>query len=321
VRACRRDRRWFSPWWPAGFILAGFHFLLRLHSGAYDPTHNWTGALAPQARLGNRPACALMRGIWRVRFSDLGPSRAMRLSALRRLEMRDRDYGWTAEMQIAAARRGLRALEVPVRYRRRTGRSRISGTVRGTLAAGRKILWKVLLAGAASRLDARVKPRRRLILFTRYPQPGRTKTRLIPALGAEGAAALQREMTEHALEQARDCCRRSDARLEVRYAGGTRAEMRAWLGEGARFLRRGGGDLGARMRRAFDDAFETDCPSCVLIGADRPGLSSDLLAEAFGRLAERDIVLGPAADGGYYLIGLRDSAAARAWRHVFGDMR
>lgn len=98
------------------------------------------GALSPQQRLGN----ALASGWLRLRFglpaTDLGPFRAVRRQALRNLNMRDRGYGWTVEMQIKAARLALRYAEVPVRYRRRIGRSKISGTVRGTLGAGVKIL-------------------------------------------------------------------------------------------------------------------------------------------------------------------------------------
>lgn len=99
------------------------------------------GALLPQAAFGNRLACALMRWMYGYRFTDLGPFRAIRWSALERLQMVDRDFGWTVEMQIKAARKGLSAVEVPVSYRRRVGVSKITGTVRGTVMAGYKILY------------------------------------------------------------------------------------------------------------------------------------------------------------------------------------
>jgi glycosyltransferase involved in cell wall biosynthesis len=102
------------------------------------------GALLPQALLGNRLATWLIRAFWGVRFTDLGPFRAIRADALRALEMRDADFGWTVEMQVKAARRGLRCLEVPVSYRRRVGRSKITGTIRGTLRASHKILSTIL---------------------------------------------------------------------------------------------------------------------------------------------------------------------------------
>jgi glycosyltransferase involved in cell wall biosynthesis len=101
------------------------------------------GALLPQARAGNLVACLLIRLFYGHRFTDLGPFRAIRWEALERLGMADPDFGWTAEMQVKAVRRGLRSTEVPVSYRRRTGVSKITGTVSGTLRAGYKILWTV----------------------------------------------------------------------------------------------------------------------------------------------------------------------------------
>ena len=101
------------------------------------------GALTPQQRFGNWLATRLVRAFWGVRYTDLGPFRAIARSALMRLGMDDRSFGWTVEMQIKAARQGLAALERPVRYRRRIGTSKISGTVQGTLRAGTKILWLI----------------------------------------------------------------------------------------------------------------------------------------------------------------------------------
>jgi glycosyltransferase involved in cell wall biosynthesis len=101
------------------------------------------GALLPQARAGNLVACLLIRLFYGHRFTDLGPFRAIRWEALERLEMADPNFGWTAEMQVKAVRRGLRCAEVPVSYRRRTGISKITGTVSGTIRAGYKILWTV----------------------------------------------------------------------------------------------------------------------------------------------------------------------------------
>jgi glycosyltransferase involved in cell wall biosynthesis len=101
------------------------------------------GALLPQARAGNLVACTLIRLFYGHRYSDLGPFRAIRWDALERLEMGDPDFGWTAEMQVKALRRGLRVTEVPVSYRKRVGQSKITGTVKGTVLAGYKILWTV----------------------------------------------------------------------------------------------------------------------------------------------------------------------------------
>jgi len=99
------------------------------------------GALTPQQRTGNAIACSVLRWVYGAPYTDLGPFRAITWPALSRLGMRDRSYGWTVEMQIRAARRGLRHVEVPVSYRRRIGRSKVSGTVRGTIGASGKILW------------------------------------------------------------------------------------------------------------------------------------------------------------------------------------
>lgn len=111
-------------------------------------------ALLPQARFGNRLACLLLRVLFGARHTDLGPFRAIRVDALKHLRMRDRDYGWTIEMQLKAAAAGLRVVEVPVRYRARIGESKITGTLAGTLGASRKILgwivgWRLALLFSA----------------------------------------------------------------------------------------------------------------------------------------------------------------------------
>ncbi len=102
------------------------------------------GALLPQARVGNWVACSLIRWLYGHRYTDLGPFRAITWKALESLEMRDPDFGWTAEMQVKALRQGLTVAEVPVSYRRRIGASKITGTLRGTVLAGYKILTTVM---------------------------------------------------------------------------------------------------------------------------------------------------------------------------------
>ena len=102
------------------------------------------GALQSHQILGNRIATALIRLLYGHRYTDLGPFRAIRAEALRALKMRDRNYGWTIEMQIKALRQGLRVVEVPVSYRRRVGVSKISGRFWASVAAGSKILWTVV---------------------------------------------------------------------------------------------------------------------------------------------------------------------------------
>jgi len=260
------------------------------------------GALTPQQRLGNALACHLIRLLHGVRYTDLGPFRAIRYSSLRRLSMDDRDYGWTVQMQLRAAQLGLRVMEVPVSYRRRIGRSKISGTIRGTVAAGSKILYTIGRELARSR---RRGGHRKLIVFARYPQPGCTKTRLIPALGPEGAAKLQHEMTAHTLSTAAAFRRRGRAEVEVRFAGGASQSMRARYGRAFPFLPQGDGDLGKRLERAMRDGFDSGAGAVLMIGTDCPEITADLLVEAFEAMGRCDVVLGPATDGGYCLIGMR----------------
>jgi len=105
---------------------------------------NEPGSLQPQQMVGNAVAVSLIRAIYGYRYTDLGPFRAIRYPALIALGMKDADYGWTIEMQVKALKIGLRVAEVPVRYRKRAaGTSKVSGTVRGSLGAGYKILFTV----------------------------------------------------------------------------------------------------------------------------------------------------------------------------------
>lgn len=99
------------------------------------------GALSPQQRVGNAIASTALRVLYNVRYTDLGPFRAIRWSTLSSLGMEDRNFGWTVEMQIKAAKQGVPHLEVPVSYRQRIGVSKVSGTLRGSVSAGVKILW------------------------------------------------------------------------------------------------------------------------------------------------------------------------------------
>ena len=99
------------------------------------------GALSPQQRVGNAIASTALGLLYGVRYTDLGPFRAVRWETLEHLQMCDRNYGWTVEMQIKAARQRIPYCEVPVSYRRRIGVSKVSGTVRGSVYAGAKILW------------------------------------------------------------------------------------------------------------------------------------------------------------------------------------
>ena len=115
------------------------------------------GALTPQQMFGNWLACHLIHLIWGVRFTDLGPFRAVSGPALEAMQMCDRNYGWTVEMQIKAARDGLKIKEVPVSYRQRIGTSKVSGTIKGTVLAGVKILGLIGFFAAKDRFGRKPK--------------------------------------------------------------------------------------------------------------------------------------------------------------------
>ena len=101
------------------------------------------GALLPQALMGNYVATGLIKLLYRVDFTDLGPFRAIRYDKLLSLGMRDKTFGWTVEMQVKAAKKGFRCTEVPVSYRKRIGTSKITGTITGSVMAGVKIIWMI----------------------------------------------------------------------------------------------------------------------------------------------------------------------------------
>ncbi|MFZ4690012.1 MAG: TIGR04282 family arsenosugar biosynthesis glycosyltransferase [Polymorphobacter sp.] len=133
----------------------------------------------------------------------------------------------------------------------------------------------------------------RVALFTRWPEAGKAKTRLIPALGAQGAADLHRRLTERTVATVRA----AGLPLEIRSTGADPARFRDWLGvESA--VDQGEGDLGERLARTAESL------PVLLLGADIPGLAPHHLAAAAAALATAPAVIGPAADDGYWLLGL-----------------
>lgn len=101
------------------------------------------GAMLPQQILGNWLATTLIRILYGVKFTDLGPFRAVRYNSLLEIDMQDKTYGWTVEMQVKAAKMKLKCTEVPVNYRKRIGVSKVTGTVKGTIMAGYKIIMTI----------------------------------------------------------------------------------------------------------------------------------------------------------------------------------
>ncbi len=270
------------------------------------------GSLTPIQKFGNKLTCTLVRWLWGVQYADLGPFRTLRRSTYNQLAMQDPDYGWTIEMQVKAAQAGFSVREVPVTYRnRQAGQSKVSGTILGSWRAGKRILGYVFEAKAKEMFsEKKTGFSGTLILFTRYPEPGRTKTRLEPILGPEGAAELHRLMVENALRMATDAIKDLKIVLEIHHTGDESA-MRGWLGDDLFYRPQSGGDLGARMLASF----KMSLSPAVLMGSDCPDLTAETIGAAFKTLASKEVVLGPAADGGYYLIGMQ-----RPLDEVFRDI-
>lgn len=144
-----------------------------------------------------------------------------------------------------------------------------------------------------------------LLVFARWPEPGRAKTRLIPALGAGGAAALHRELVEHTLSTARTTRRLAGCRLEVCIDGASPDAFQRWLGGDVAFTPQGGGSLGDRLAAATARWFEAGAARVVVIGTDSPDLTPFHIRDALAALDDHDAAIGPALDGGYYLLALR----------------
>jgi rSAM/selenodomain-associated transferase 1 len=155
----------------------------------------------------------------------------------------------------------------------------------------------------------------RIVLFCKYPEPGSVKTRLISHLGAEAAARLQTEMAVHVLDWMRACSKGRGCEVELRYLGADQDAMRGIFGGGVSYREQGNGDFGDRIARAFSHAFNEKVKRVLAIGADCPTVTARVIDDALDALKTHDAVVGPATDGGYYLIGLSKEA-----RFLFNDM-
>lgn len=133
-------------------------------------------------------------------------------------------------------------------------------------------------------------------IFARWPEPGKAKTRLIPAFGADGAAAVYTKLLAHTVAVARA----SGVPFELRVTGAEPDDFRAELGPDLQIVAQGGGDLSAKLARVPAPA--------VVIGSDCPGLTRAVLRAACDALETQPAVIGPASDGGYYLLGYREQA-------------
>ena len=159
-----------------------------------------------------------------------------------------------------------------------------------------------------------------IIIFSRYPQPGLTKTRLIPELGADGAANIQRTMTEQIVQTARQLVHDKQIQISIYYAGGSHLQMEQWLGHDLLYHEQAGINLGQKMMFAFEDARYRGLKRTVLVGSDCPDIDCRLITDALEALHNNQLVLGPATDGGYYLIGTTNELPPNKLSHLFTDI-
>ncbi len=158
-----------------------------------------------------------------------------------------------------------------------------------------------------------------LILFTRFPEPGRVKTRLIPALGAEGASDLHRQLTEHCVDRISPALTGMNLALQVFYSGGSNKLMRRWFPD-IPAVQQQGRTLGQRMSAAVGHVRTRPGQRILLFGADCPDLDQTLIHSALKILTNHDLVLGPTFDGGYYLLGIGPSCTTADLNSLLTDI-
>jgi rSAM/selenodomain-associated transferase 1 len=143
-----------------------------------------------------------------------------------------------------------------------------------------------------------------IFLFLRYPEPGRAKTRLIPELGPEKAAEVYRKMAEQVADIVREFHRPGLEKIAYFDPPDKRAEIREWLGDDFHLVAQPEGDLGRRLEDVFVGGFRKGARRIIAIGTDCVEITEEILTEAFEALYQVDAAIGPALDGGYYLMGL-----------------
>ena len=158
-----------------------------------------------------------------------------------------------------------------------------------------------------------------LLLFTRFPEPGRVKTRLIPVLGRQGAADLQRQLTEHCIAQLSPALQDMNLSLCIFYSGGSNELMRRWFPK-IPVVRQQGPTLGHRMATALTRARAMGGQRILLIGADCPDLDAKSIHGALNILENNDLSLGPTFDGGYYLLGAGPSCSTTRLKALLTDI-
>ena len=271
-----------------------------------------SAAMPLHQRLGNTLAALLIRVRHGVPVTDLSPFRAVRRAMLLGLPIEDLTFGWPTEMIVSAARAGWRILEVPVSCRPRSGgRSKVSGTLRGATLAAVHILGAILsparVGGPEAAGDAEAPAPTRgdsvVVVMAKRPVPGNTKTRLCPPLTPPEAAELYEALLRDTMELVSGL-RGVDMAVAVSPRSAV-DEMRRIAPRGARMLAVEGACIGECLRSATEQLFAEGFTRVVAVNSDGPTLPAEYVARAVEMLANSDVVLGPAEDGGYYLIGMR----------------
>ena len=261
------------------------------------------GAMPWHQRFGNRFSAFLIRLLYGLPLSDLGPFRAVRRVLLDELSIEDLTYGWPTEMIVKAVRKGWRIVEIPVSCRVRLGgRSKISGTLRGTLLATLHIVGTILR-------NARGRPKRGardvpvVVIMAKQPREGGTKTRLCPPLTPGEAADLYRALLRDTVSLVQGL---PGMRLAIAVSPpGVVEELRPIAPRGTRMLPVEGGDIGECLSAATASLFSKGYTRVIALNSDGPTLPAAHITRAAALLRENEVVLGPNDDGGYYLIGLR----------------
>ena len=144
-----------------------------------------------------------------------------------------------------------------------------------------------------------------LIIFVKYPKPGYVKSRLALNLGECKAAQVYKTVAELLISAVGPSSKGNCYDMSVAYSPATAAEdMKTWLGSSIQLIPQSGANLGERMKKAFSDGFSRGYKSIIIIGSDCPAVANELIISALEKLKSHDVVIGPASDGGYYLIGL-----------------
>ena len=260
------------------------------------------GAWPAHARLANAELARRLRARTGADLHDLGPMRAARRDRLLDLGLGDRRSGYPLEMVLSGAAAGMRIAELDVGYRPRAGRSKVTGTLRGTRQAIHDM--RAILAA----------PLPTLLVIAKSPQPGQVKTRLTPTCSPEQAARL----AEAALVDTFAALARVPAGRRVLVLDGP---VGRWLPPGWEVVPQSGGGLDVRLAAAFAAVDEgAGGPPALLVGMDTPQLEARLLAEALSWAArsDTDAWFGPAADGGFWAFGLARPDADLARRLLLG---